>query len=554
MDPCLENLSNTNSRRETKNRAEPRRRTRPTRDPERKTQANLPTAAPAEHLQASTQTDSRRSATSPTAISATADHDDGTRGANEATSDPHAEQTTPRATHTLAEAWKRDLTEEGIEPNPGPSRFITKNLGSIGGLPRWEQILLAIRDEHKARPITAIFLQETGIRKVEDFKRKASTYGFELFAVPLYTIGPNNSQHQRGGTAILIPKDKIESHPGETYHDTVDRMKKNMRRMSDGRGVSVPAMVDGRPLRLASVYAHADGSRRPEFFKKELRRFLTKQTVLGIDANCVPDVQLDVRSDAASPYDNRGANELADVMTHFGLVDVAREWLGPAPFYTSHHNITLRDGTKSTTSTRIDQIYLPTLDGLSAVHEPGVHDFFARKRDAKILDHEPASIVTTESKGERGHDLARIDERIYDDPKNNTDIAAILEKCEHDQENAPGHHSEIWAQTKKDIVALSLVRTKKMKRTESAEQRQIKLKISTLKSLIDQGQALPDDVTEYLEAREEQRRITREELTPYFASEEFALKQGAAHHDTGSAAFYRPVSYTHLTLPTIYSV
>ena len=78
-----------------------------------------------------------------------------------------------------------------------------------------------------------------------------------------------------------------------------------------------------------------------------------------------------------------------------------------------------------------------------------------------------------------------------------------------------------------------------MKREESAEQRQIKLKLSTLKALIDQGQALPDDVTEYLEAREEQRRITREELTPYFASEEFALKQGAAH-DTGSAAFYRP--------------
>ena len=156
--------------------------------------------------------------------------------------------------------------------------------------------------------------------------------------------------------------------------------------MSVGRGVSVPALVDGRPLRLASVYAHADGSRRPEFFKKELRHFLTKRTVLGIDANCVPDVQVDVRSDAASPYDNRGANELADVTTHFRLVDVAREWLGSAPFYTSHHNITLRDGTKSTTSTRIDQIYLPTLDGLSAVHEPGVHDFFARKREAKILD------------------------------------------------------------------------------------------------------------------------------------------------------------------------
>ena len=103
----LENLSNTNSRLETKNRAEPRRRTiesgnRPTREPERKTQANFPTAAPAEHLQASTQTDSRRSATSPIAISATADHDDGTRGANEAISDPHAEQTTPLARLTLS--------------------------------------------------------------------------------------------------------------------------------------------------------------------------------------------------------------------------------------------------------------------------------------------------------------------------------------------------------------------------------------------------------------------------------------------------------------------
>ena len=104
--------------------------------PGRKTQANLPTPPPLKHLRANTQTGSIRPATPRIALPTTAEYDYGTRDTRKATFVPHAEQTTPRATHTPAEAWKRDLTEEGIEPNPGPSRFITKNLGSIGELPR----------------------------------------------------------------------------------------------------------------------------------------------------------------------------------------------------------------------------------------------------------------------------------------------------------------------------------------------------------------------------------------------------------------------------------
>ena len=43
----------------------------------------------------------------------------------------------------------------------------------------------------------------------------------------------------------------------------------------------------------------------PAFFRS-LRNFINKSTVLGIDANCVPDVQLDVKNHSRSPYNNLG--------------------------------------------------------------------------------------------------------------------------------------------------------------------------------------------------------------------------------------------------------
>ena len=84
-----------------------------------------------------------------------------------------------------------------------------------------------------------------------------------------------------------------------------------------------------RPLRLASVYAHPkkEAAQRPAFFRS-LRIFINKSTVLGIDANCVPDVQLDVKKHSRSPYNNLGADELQDIIVEKDLIDVAREWLG----------------------------------------------------------------------------------------------------------------------------------------------------------------------------------------------------------------------------------
>ena len=52
----------------------------------------------------------------------------------------------------------------------------------------------------------------------------------------------------------------------------------------------------------------------PKFFK-ELAPIITPRTVLGIDANCVPDVHLDVKRDpdVTSPYENSGSDECEDM-------------------------------------------------------------------------------------------------------------------------------------------------------------------------------------------------------------------------------------------------
>ena len=50
-------------------------------------------------------------------------------------------------TPTLMDEWVRVLTEEGIEPNPGPT-FITKNINGISDIKYWERVLLEVKKEH----------------------------------------------------------------------------------------------------------------------------------------------------------------------------------------------------------------------------------------------------------------------------------------------------------------------------------------------------------------------------------------------------------------------
>eukprot|EP00966_Prymnesium_polylepis_P205738 4767291-Prymnesium_polylepis.1 len=53
-----------------------------------------------------------------------------------------------------AGAWVRDLTGEGIEPNPVP-RYISKNVNGMTGLANALKIFMRIVKSHQQKPITA---------------------------------------------------------------------------------------------------------------------------------------------------------------------------------------------------------------------------------------------------------------------------------------------------------------------------------------------------------------------------------------------------------------
>ena len=73
--------------------------------------------------------------------------------------------------------------------------------------------------------------------------------------------------------------------------------------------------------------------------------------------NCVPDPLLDVRSDANTPYNNIGADELSTLVESCSLVDELRVSLG-MEFASTHTQTTAAGYCR----TRIDQQYLPQLD------------------------------------------------------------------------------------------------------------------------------------------------------------------------------------------------
>ena len=58
-----------------------------------------------------------------------------------------------------------------------------------------------------------------------------------------------------------------------------------------------------------------------------MKKLLRKDTILAIDANCVPDVDLDTQRDATTAYDNAGAKELAEAIDEFQKkFEISRGW------------------------------------------------------------------------------------------------------------------------------------------------------------------------------------------------------------------------------------
>ena len=281
-----------------------------------------------------------------------------------------------------AKSWIRPLEEEGIEPHPGP-RFVNKNVDGLKSRNRFDNFLTQATNEHGRQKVQAFLIQEHNIPHADrhHYRQVATRRGFAWFS----NHQPASASKTRGsGTGILVPIDMIEKRKDakgkelETAAQALERVQKSQGGDKAGNVCSIRLITEGKYTRVTTAYAPQDSAKRPAFFKNSLAPYVTRDTVLGLDANVVPEPLLDLRRDASTPYDNAGADELAELVNGRGLLDACREQIGDDPFFTAHH----RNKNGTITSTRIDQIYTPRRDAMLWSFE-SLHSFMPGRSEKK---------------------------------------------------------------------------------------------------------------------------------------------------------------------------
>ena len=177
-----------------------------------------------------------------------------------------ADMASPQLYAQQSTVWVRDVTEEGIEPHPGP-RYLSKNVNSLLRKGKLYDHLKRIRDENTRTPITAVFIQDHRFPQTQEkmIEKKAKDLG--LLAITAHSPPHPNTRVCYGGTMIVIPHSAIERKDDkETLHAACDRIKNTRKRAGQGRYVSVVMKVENRARKLTAAYAPANPTDRPNFF------------------------------------------------------------------------------------------------------------------------------------------------------------------------------------------------------------------------------------------------------------------------------------------------
>ena len=116
----------------------------------------------------------------------------------------------PLLTQPPQGGWIRDTTEEGIEPNPGPS-IISKNINGITHSA--DATFQKIQRAHIQKPILVIGLQEHNITEKHAHQIHVETLAYNRGLLYLQANRP--AIETKGGTALIMPLDQIELGPGE---------------------------------------------------------------------------------------------------------------------------------------------------------------------------------------------------------------------------------------------------------------------------------------------------------------------------------------------------
>ena len=297
---------------------------------------------------------------------------------------------------------------------------------------------------------------------------------------------------------------------------------------------------------LTSAYAPATPkagdpiSRRPAFFNS-MKKLLRKDTILAIDANCVPDVGLDTRRDATTAYDNAGAKELAEAIDEKGLVDITRQSLGSDFFWTSHHIVT-----GGQCWTRIDQIYVPA-DGDTQWEPVKKLSFFPKRTEAVEMDHVEIEARSVKVKNTRGTDMESINEKIFDNPgfvqQLHTLITDALNEKEEELDEQKGWR-DFWEKLKIELKNKCLEATARLRYQESTEIKRMKAQINSLSKVIDSGKATADQISRRVDIAQKVKDKRKQEYTLHQTLEREAYNMGKAH-DNCTTEFYRPWKPNH---------
>ena len=387
---------------------------------------------------------------------------------------------------------------------------------------------------HEKSPILAVALQEHHITHANNTALNptaiAHSHGLLLLIAPM-----PNAEH-KGGTALVIPYGSIEMRGKETLDDAKARIRNSAHYRPDGRLVTAATLHEGTFITLASAYAPNTDAARPTFLR-QIRRALNGSTVLGIDANCVIDTELDVARNATTPYRNIGTAELASIIADHDLTDIARENLGPTtPFFTNHTVVETGPNGRPTaiTKTRIDLILTFNLDAKMWSHAAAT-DFLRFRR---TYGHDMIQADLAPIRDAKGADLQTVNERIYDDLAFNNQLAKDIIRTRDTQRAGGTDWRGTWEAIKSHIMKASLEQTLKIKRTESAEYRANKKKLDIIDSTINSGTAGPSAYEKREAIREEMSKQRHSNAT--LASRlEFDASIHGKNHDANTAAFHR---------------
>ena len=265
--------------------------------------------------------------------------------------------------------WVRDLTEEGIESNPGPDTsyvFIDANVNGLKTGSAHKIFLRRInttraRLAKEGKKLAAVFVQEHNF-KAEDVNK---VHADATYARVIASVSYMPNDRIKGGTAIYIPFDSVETNDkSESAEDTRAHVEASTQASADGAIVSCKAWFGGRRMQLVSAYAPVTAALRKNFFTDCLEGYLDSSTLLGIDANCVPDPALDSRSDANATQNDAGADDLEQITDDAHLEDICRVTYPDKLFFTAHHVTAAATYTTPAKicKRRLDRFYTPFND------------------------------------------------------------------------------------------------------------------------------------------------------------------------------------------------